>query len=1135
MSSEHEQLLVGIAALEAQRAQLGDGAVDASIAALRSKLRDLVAGTPAELAQTLRQVSILFVDVVGSTAFAQHLDPEEVHAVMDRALARCTAVVEDHHGNVLQYAGDSVPAVFGAHEAKEDDAERAVRCGLGLLGEGQRLGAEVLAAHGHAGFDVRVGIHTGDVLLGGGVEAEGTIRGIAVHIAARMEQTAPAGALRISHDTYCQVRGLFDIQAQDPIVVRGVDAPIQSYLVRNAKPRAFGKVTRGIEGVATRMIGREAELEALRHAFRRLFAKRTLAVVTVVAEAGVGKSRLLTEFETWSETTPEAFTTFRGRSSPNSQSQPYGLLRDILAWRLQIADDDSLEAARAKLEQGLMPLFLGDDGEDVAEGHAHLLGHLLGIDDSASRHIRGIRDDPKQIRNRAFHAEAQMFRRVSARDGTPVVLQLEDLHWADDASLDFLDYLTQVNRDVPMLVLAMARPTLFERRPDRMSAEGVHQRIDLLPLDATGSRLLADELLKKLPEVPAGLRELLTGGAEGNPFYMEELVKMLIDQGAIQTGGPHGQGWTLDAPKLMGTKVPPSLTGVLQARLDGLPAPEKLAIQQASVIGAVFWDRALIALDARSEHALPALVRRELALPHTGATPYGDLREYAFRHHILHQVTYDTVLKRTRRELHDKVARWLAGLTGLRASDFLGIAADHYERAGNLADAVEYHARAAEHAESRFAHDAALQHARRALALLDTLSKADPHASDSHDAALQMRWRLVDVCEQTLDLQGRRSEQRTNIDSLGALAEALDDDGRRAYVSLRRCEIALSTGEWSVCEVAARQAMSLAARAGDRVLRLKALQRLVVSLAYLGHFESSRELTLQGLAESREYGLRLNEADLLHAQTTAAWLQGDFMATLQFCRQSLSIQRQIGNRLGEAFAFNGVALALSNLGEFESARHELEEGLRLMRTNGDLRGECAALLNLSEFAHRQGDQTRALELARSALEMAVATEGVDCQAIALICIGNAEIELGRHSPATETFEQARARARQIGDPVQHDATAGLMRLALARGDTATALHLLDELLAHLAAGGTLLGTQSARRIELTCHEVLKIAHDMRAGEWLARAHENLQASAAMIPDEVLRHGFLTNIPEHREIVTSWAAWQRAGDGASAII
>ena len=738
-----------------------------------------------------------------------------------------------------------------------------MRCGLALLAEGRALGAEVQAAHGHDGFSVRVGIHTGGVLLGGGVDADGRIRGIAVNIAARMEQTAPAGALRISHDTYAHVRGIFDVEPQDPIAVKGVDAPIQSYLVQRAKPRAFRIATRGIEGVDTRMIGRDAELEALRTPSGACLPNASSPPSPWSAEAGVGKSRLLTEFETWSEAQSESFFIFRGRANPDSQGHPYGLLRDILAWRLQIADDDTLEAAKAKLERGIVPLFVHDDGEDLAEGHAHLLGHLLGLDYSASHHIRGIRDDPRHIRNRAFHAAAQMFRRVSASDGSPIVLQLEDLHWADDASLDFLTYLTQVDRDVPMLILALARPTLFERRADWMSIEGIHQRIDLAPLDKTGSRLLADELLKKLPEIPAGLRELITGGSEGNPFYMEELVKMLVDQGAIETGGPHSERWTLHADKLLGTTVPPTLTGVLQARLDGLPAPEKLALQQASVIGAVFWDRALIALDARAEQALPALVRRELALPHAGAALDDDLREYAFRHHILHQVTYDTVLKRTRRELHDKVARWLAGLTGLRASDFLGITAEHYERAGDgsTPPSTTPARPSTRRVVSRTTRRWTTRSAR--WRLLDASTPPGPAAKPA-TAHAATALAAAGCLRADGNLQGRRIEQRADIDALSKLADALDDDGRRAQVALRHCEIAFRTADWSACESAARPTMTLAARAGKDTLRLKAVRELAIALSHLGDYESGEGASAAGSVRVARERAPFERGDVTH-------------------------------------------------------------------------------------------------------------------------------------------------------------------------------------------------------------------------------------------------------------------------------
>ena len=777
---------------------------------------------------------------------------------------------------------------------------------------------------------------------------------------------------------------MFEVERQEPLAVKGVDEPIQSYLVLRAKARSFRLGSRGIEGVATRMIGRDAELEALQDAFKRLFIDRNLAAVTVVADAGIGKSRLLYEFAAWSDARPESFFLFRGRATPQTQGQPFGLLRDIIAWRFQIADDDSIETARRKMEQGIVPLFLDDDGPDLSEGHAHLLGHLIGIEWRESRHVKGILDDPKQIRNRAFHAAAQLFRRIGRSDGSPVVLQLEDLHWADNESLDFLAYLAEIDRDVPLLMLACCRPTLFERRAS-WCAERVHRRIDLQPLGKDMSRLLVSELLKKLPEVPVALRELVTGGAEGNPFYMEELVKMLIDQGAIETG----EVWKVNAERLLLTKVPPTLTGVLQARLDGLPAPERLTLQQASVIGPVFWDRALIALDTKANDTLPALVRRELALPRADSNN-DDLREYAFKHQILHQVTYATVLKRTRRELHGKLARWLAAQTGLRANDFLGAAARHFELAGDEANAAEYHTRAAEHARTRMAHEAVLDHVQQALALLDRTPAAGTRL---------LRWRLLEVREATLDIQGDRVGQRADIEAMAELAEALDDDRRRAHAAWRRSALAQRIADYAAMEAAARQAVEWARRAGDDEIRLLAQRMLAMSLAFQGRPAEGRVIAEEALAEARALALRRVEGLCLNALGVMLAMQSDDVGALQLDQQSLAAHRAAGDRRNEAIAQGNIGAGWLGLGELTRARRELEEGLRLLRVNGERALEVSPLCALSTLALWQGDDAHALVQARAALETAVAVHARDQEAAALCRVGDAELALGRHAPA----------------------------------------------------------------------------------------------------------------------------------------
>jgi class 3 adenylate cyclase len=1129
MSTEQEQLNAGMAALEAQRALLGDAVVEASLAGLRARLAELAQhAQAAEPAQLLRQVSILFLDVVGSTALAQRLDPEEVLAVMDGALARGARTVAAHLGKVLQYAGDSMLAVFGADATSEDDAERAVRCGLALLELGRALGAEVQAAYGHAGFDVRIGIHTGPVLLGGGVDAEGTIRGIAVNIAARMEQTAPAGALRISQDTYAQVRGLFDVQAQEPLSVKGVDAPVQSVLVQRARPRSFRIATRGIEGVATRMIGRDAELATLQAAFARLFAEPSLAMVTVVAEAGVGKSRLLREFEAWCRSQPDkAFQIFRGRATQQTQGQPFGLLRDIVARRLQIADDDTLHEARAKVERHIAPLFASDGGERAAVGHAHLLGHLIGIDFSDSPHLRGILDDPRQIKTRAFHAAAQILRRTSDGGHQPVVLQLEDLHWADGGTLDFLRHLAETDRDVPILVLSLARPGLYERCPEWDGAGARHQRIDLKPLDAGTSRQLAAELLQRLdPRSASAVHELVARRGEGNPFYLEELVKMLIDQGAIDALGDR---WRVHPDRLGVTRIPPSLTGVLQARLDRLPRPERVALQEASVIGQVFWDQALAALDRQAPAALPALVDRGLTVPRLEAG-LDDVREYGFSHQLLHQVTYGTLLKRARRVLHGRAAAWLASLSSARANDFLGATAEHYELAGDMAQACVFFTRAAEHAKSRNAHDTALDFAARGLALLERRTQEEG-AADGAVASGELRWRLLIVRESVLNLQGRRAEQREALDALQALADAQDDDTRRAFVARKRSHVAMRMADYRTQETLAREAIRLAERAGDAECKLHAQRLLADALGAQGQHAAGETIAREGLAEARSLGLRRAEGVFLNTLSFIASEQDDQVTGLALDLEDLPIWRELGDPQGESVALGNIGGDWLWFGELGEARRYLSDALRVSRSIGARFMQLGPLGDLSEVALREGDAAQALALAREALDIAVEIQAVDFEAKLLYRIGDAELALGHHAAATTAYERAEALGREIGLGVELDARAGRARVALARGDVAGAMSLVAPLLA--AADGPMDGA-NARLVLLTCFRVLAAAGESGAERLLDSAHEALQRRAATISDDALRQSFLVRIAEHAQIV---AAWQRAresrDDGAPA--
>jgi len=602
MEESIEQIESAIAALEAQRALIGDPAFDMAVALLQEKLAERRQRQVAK--QQLKTITVMFMDVVGSTQLSERLDPEDVHAVMNTALERLTAVVGAHNGRVLQYAGDSLLAVFGADQALEDDAERAVRAGLAMLAEAAHLAADFNGRYDLRGFSLRVGIHTGPVLLGGGIDAEGTIRGVSVNIAARMEQTAPVGALRISHETYRHVRGVFDVEPQAPIEIKGITGPVRSYLVTRAKPRAFRMANRGLEGIETQMVGRDAELARVGDAFLGAREDKALRQVTIVGEPGIGKSRLGLEFTHWLELRRESVRFFQGRPQPYGNNIPYGLLRDLLAWRFEILESDSQSVAQGKLATGLGAVL----GDRSAE-YTALIGALIGFDYSADVHVAAIASEARQIRDRAFHAIASYFRALHRDSGTPIVILLDDLHWADEGSLDFVNHLVLHCGDVPLFLLCLTRATLFERRPLWGSGRSQHLRIDLEPLSKRGTRELIEALLRRLDTVPTALRDLLATSAEGNPYFVEELIGMLIDDGGIDTTS---EPWRVSADKLLDVRVPSTLAGVLQARIDSLPPAEKAALQHASVIGHVFWDEALQSIAPAATAALDGLTRREL-------------------------------------------------------------------------------------------------------------------------------------------------------------------------------------------------------------------------------------------------------------------------------------------------------------------------------------------------------------------------------------------------------------------------------------------------------------------------------------------------------------------------------------------
>jgi ABC-type oligopeptide transport system substrate-binding subunit/class 3 adenylate cyclase len=714
--TDKAQLESAIEALEKQRDVLGDTVVDTALASLREKLsafEEDVAST-----QQRKLATVLFMDIVESTSITKDLDPEDTMTFMDTALQRLSGPVYKHGGRINRFMGDGFLAMFGAPVARENEPEMCIRAGLQILAEAKLYANEVEERWNIPDFNVRIGISTGMVMIGGDTEAENTIMGNTVNLAARLEQAAKPGTLLISHHTYQHVRGIFDLQFLEPITAKGFDTLIQVYQVHRARPTAFRMTTRSVAGIETNMIGRDVELLVLQKLLRDMTEDADVQIVTIVGDAGVGKSRLLYEFEKWVDLQPQRITFIKGRTTPETDTVPYGLIRSMFTHSFRILESDSAAQVRDKFRSG-MAVTLNSEQAD-------LVGQLLGLDFSDSKAVRA------QLTSESFSeiAVAHLAEYLQAIATDPVVFFVEDIHWADDSSLDLIDNLVARLLNTHILVICTARPQLFERRPSWGEGQDIHTRINIKPLSRRNSRALVREILQKVEAVPTELRDLIVEGAEGNPFYVEELIKMLIEDGVIIYGERH---WQIEMDRLAGVHVPPTLTGVLQARLDSLPSDEKILLQRAAVVGRLFWDAAVVELQAKAggelDHEqisslLGAVRERELIFRREHSS-FSDAEEYIFKHALLRDVTYETVLLRVRRIYHGQVARWLEVAAGRRIGEYLGLIAGHYELAKEDEKAVEYLLQAGDQARLAYACQEASGYYNRAIPLLEKQGKHD--------------------------------------------------------------------------------------------------------------------------------------------------------------------------------------------------------------------------------------------------------------------------------------------------------------------------------------------------------------------------------------------------------------------------
>ncbi len=994
--SEIEKLEQAAAALEAQRLSLGAEVVDAALSPLRERLALLRAAQKppvvAPEAQQRRMVSILFADVSGYTAMSENLDAEDVRDTMNALWERLDAVILAQGGKIDKHMGDGVMALWGADEAREDDPERAISAALAMQSALADFHPSVALAQT---LKMRIGINTGPVLLGSiGTRGEMTALGDSVNVAARLEQVCPAGQVLISHDTYRHVRGVFKVEAQPPQMVKGKSEPVQTYCVLFIKPRAFRLYTRGVEGVETPMIGRDAELGVLQAVFHKAFVHSSAQMVTITGEAGLGKSRLMHEFNAWAEIQSVSWWVFKARASLSMQNTPYALLRDIFSFRFEIQESDSLAVAHQKMEAGFREFMRGDAD---AVKKSHVIGHLLGLDFSHSPHLAGLLNDPRQLRQLALFYLIQFFHTVTAQ--SPALLMMDDLQWADNGSLEVISYLlANLPAEAPFMILAVARPSLYERSP-RWGADLAERStaLALTPLRKADSRRLVDGLLCKVADLPDAIRELVVGGAEGNPFYLEELIKMLIDERVIR---PAEETWTVEPSRLAAITIPSTLTEVLQARLDGLSPTERLVLQRASVMGRVFWAQGLLALspdlaEADLLTALANLRRKELIFQHRTAS-FSGTHEFTFKHSLLLEVAYETLLKRQRASLHSLTAAWLNRISGERRGEYLAQIADHYEKGGDYARAAEALSCAAERALELSALVEARNFFQRALTLLD---QPDHSVRD----VIQMKIGLADACIQL----GEYEQAQAHAENAAAMAGDLQMDLLVADALTELGQIAAYTGHYDDAKSYLVGAFFLAQQEGAQPSVARILAALAGVEWRLGDLHGARLHAQEAQQAATELGDTQTLLQALNRLGVLAGALGHPLEETQYYQQTLDLALSVGNRERAATALNNLGAQAGEANDWQRARGYYQRALEMSRETGARQGEALHLINLGLACVQLREEAQARAYLLDGIRLAQKLGALPVVVSGVMYIALLEYSLGNIVPALETLGAAR--------------------------------------------------------------------------------------------------------------------------------
>lgn len=661
---------------------------------------------PSRYPEERRLVTVLFADVTGFTALAEKLDFETVSDLIKGIWLRLDEVIENYKGYIDKHTGDGVMVVWGAPFGGDDDAEQAVSAALALQASLEEY-ASLSPIPGASKLQLRVGINSGPVFAGYvGVREEYTMIGDTVNVAARLEQFAEPSAVVMGENTFRLVRGAFRVRRLLPFSVKGKTEPVVAYQVegRNISPTRirYGST----ESMQTNMVGRDLEQERLCSCYEQALRSETPLLVMISGEAGLGKSRLLMEFASKLEIDDPNISLLSTRALAQTTRVPFYLWKSLWQARFGLREEDPPEVNRAKFLRELQRLWGGQLGPISVIEIAHLLGSLIGLEWPDSQILAAFANDSEARLLREYELSRILLQRLCTI--RPTVLLLDDLQWADTSSLDLLASLFQPNaHPLSLLVVISARPEFLRQSPRWNNFADL---INLSPLSTSASTVA--EAYPELRSLPEAVLAELSGKAEGNPYFLEEMVKSLIKSGLKDEN--HSTTGILNQLR---SQMPESLRAMLQARLDSLSREARAVALIASVVGRVFWVGPIMAaarttagfgtgplgvmpslvVDRVVQDGLRQLVRAEMAFPRAGSQ-FSQEQEYIFKNSLLRDVAYSMIPHKNTSQYHVAVAHWLADHAD---ADYKVMAAEHYEHGGAFLDAARQYELAARLARMR--------------------------------------------------------------------------------------------------------------------------------------------------------------------------------------------------------------------------------------------------------------------------------------------------------------------------------------------------------------------------------------------------------------------------------------------------